>query len=731
MRSWREWRISLLTMSLIASTATLAQTVNQQITSEADTSSGLSEIIVTAQRRKESAQSVPVSVDAFDSDTLAKSNILDADDINKVVPSMLMAEGSGTVNPFLRGVGSNIETVGNEGSVALYIDGIYYARIDPGLLRLNSIDQIEAIAGPQGTLFGRNASAGVLQITTREPVPGGSPVLKESLTYSNYQTVNSSLYGSESLGPILAADIAVVYHDQAQGWGRNLYTGGEVYRDRDLDLRSKIVAEPSDATKVVLTLDYERSDSSIGQPNHFFDHVQGYPDGSGMLPQIGFYDKFTNDPAEDWPRDRGISLQISHDFDVLTLRNTAAYRRQNELDVIDSDYSPQNYGYDLLTSVAEQITDELQVISRGEGSFQYTAGFFFLNQSSKYDPTAITGSSVGTGLAALLYGESKSNSYAPYAQGTLQVLPKLKLTVGVRYSIDDMEGNGQTLESYNGAVVYTGPLATNTTKFDKTNYKVALDYEVQPDLLLYASVGSGYKAATYNLLPFDPTPARPETLTAYEVGAKSEWLDRRLRFNAAAFYYDIKSPQVETSTSFATTESNAGAARNYGVDLDTKFAIVRNFNAHFTASYLVAEYTDYTNAPFVNPNPTPPYGNLPTVPGDADGKSLPYAPRFSLSTGGDYTLPTSAGDFVLSGNYYHNSGIFFLPDNRIRQPAYGILDAQLSFAPTQNHLKFRIYGSNLTNTQYYMKAYQLNGNAGDVGNPGAPRTYGIGVDYSL
>jgi iron complex outermembrane receptor protein len=693
-------------------------------------SEGLQEIVVTAQRRAENQQSVPITVSAVDASTLQSANIISALDLNQMTPSVNLAAGNGTVTPFLRGYGNGIQTAGNEASVPIYFDGVYYSRLTPGMFSLNSIERIETLAGPQGTLFGRNASGGVVQIVTRDPVPGEAASVQASVSYSNFDTISYNAYLASGIGDRVASDVALVYHNEAAGWGTNIFNGDPTYTDRSFDLRSKTIAELGESTKATLILNYGNGSTELGQFGQFFGHLQGYPDGSGPLPRLGFFDLNNNDPMYDTSENWGAVLRLSQQLPSAVLTNTVAYRDERDTDVLDDDASPQPYLFASLPSVSKQLSDELQLASTGHGRLQYTVGLYYLNLDAKYDPILFSGSSFGSGNQFLFYSEGKSDSYAGYGQATFDLTSRLRLTAGGRYSVDDLHGSGETVLAAAGARTSLGEQSA-ANNYDRFNYKTSLDYQLQQDLMIYASVSTGYKAATYNLLPFHPTPAMPETLTAFEVGAKSEWLDRRLRLNGSLFYYDITDSQVVTATPFGSNVGNAPKARAMGADIDAIAQVTHGWTVHAAISALDNQYTDYKDAPFTSPNPLPPYGNLATVPGNATGNQMPLAPRFTFVVGSQYTRQTDIGTWGASLNYYHNSGLFFDPQNRLLQPAYGLLSAQMSYAPLSGNLKIRAFGNNLTNTHYYLNGTSQSGNAGDLGYPAAPRTYGVAVDFSL
>src|SRR5258706_929193 len=240
----------------------LAQEQNLQLREDqvAD-STDIPTIIVTAQRRNEDVQDVPIAVSAVTGQQLEIEGITNTLDIGRAVPSLIVTQTAGYVLPRIRGVGNSVVGAGYEGGVATYVDGVYLAAAPAGLLSLNNIEQIEVLKGPQGTLFGRNATGGLISIITREPssTPGGTI----ELSYGDYQTATTNFYLTAGLGRAVAADFAGHISTQGQGYGINRFNGRDVNRmDNDTALRSSLLVTPSDDTKIRLTLDYEQNRGS-------------------------------------------------------------------------------------------------------------------------------------------------------------------------------------------------------------------------------------------------------------------------------------------------------------------------------------------------------------------------------------------------------------------------------------------------------------------------------------
>ena len=437
----------------------------------------LGDIVVTAQRRAERLQDVPMAVSAFGASTLELANVEGVTDLKTVVPAF-NAEGSfGTVVPFLRGVGNPAVIVGNEASVPIYVDGVYMSRLQPTFFEFNDIERVEVLKGPQGTLFGRNSTGGLVQIITRDPT--NEPTINGSLGYGTYQTVKANLYASAGSGPI-AGNFALMYQDQGEGWGRNITTGQETFRERNIGMHTKWIFKISDASSFTLAGDYTDSTSSIGMvQNAYRGVVQGDPANPGAaLPSLGIYDSRVEHPIANIVHGGGGSLQFDLDLSFGHLKNIAAYRETHGSVAIDADFTAASIYEADEPYLVTQLSEELQLASLPASTLKWLVGAYYLHLNSAYIPTTLTGSAfVPPGLSVNLWGQQISDSYAVYGQTTFPVAAQTDLTLGTRYTVDDISGNGHTdVAEVGGSVLVPGAPLDASTSFDKLTYRVDLDH---------------------------------------------------------------------------------------------------------------------------------------------------------------------------------------------------------------------------------------------------------------
>lgn len=323
----------------------------------------LEEIVVTAQKRSQNLQDVPVAVSAISGNTLAAANITNASDISRLVPSISFFATSGAVQPFLRGIGTPVSVIGSENSVATYIDGVYMVRVPPALLQLNSVERLEVLKGPQGTLFGRNASGGLINVVTR--TPSETPTMNGSIGYGNYSTLRMNIYGSTGLGGGVAMDVSAMSVHQADGWGKNRFTGADWGTEDTKAIRAKLRWDGGD-TKVTIAGDYSHS------RNDFLAHSQYLPSGVrrgydlppyGLQAVLPLYDISTNIAPLSTVKAWGVSATIEQDLSFAKITNITAYREDTSFLRFDADFSEQdNLGADLYGKV-KQFSNEFQLAS--------------------------------------------------------------------------------------------------------------------------------------------------------------------------------------------------------------------------------------------------------------------------------------------------------------------------------------------------------------------------------
>jgi iron complex outermembrane recepter protein len=695
-------------------------------------SDSLMEIVVTAQRRAENLQRVPISVTAISASTLSGLNITTAEDLSTVVPSLLIQQSDGTATVYLRGVGNSESAVGNEASVPLYVDGVYISRILGIELNLNNVDRVEVLKGPQGTLFGRNSEAGLVQVITRDPKLGDDFHLDVETGLGNYETVQTRSYMSDSFGSAVTGDLAAIYLNQNHGFGTNLFNGQQVWFDKSYALRSKWIAQFSDQTRATLIADFGSSNSDIGMPT-VYNRAIGIdgipPPAIGHLPPRPNYDVYANYPDANVSRTSGISLKVEQDLPFAKLVDIAAYRQWQTYAQFEGDNSIATAFQLQQWNKGRQFSDDLQLIS-SNGAIKWTAGLYFFKEEEQYPNFNLFGSFIGVPVVDIS-SHDDTKSYAAYGQATIPLVNKLSFTIGGRYTDDQVTANGQeTANIPDLPPIPVIPYAAAQKSFAKWTWRAALDYTLSDDVMVYLSDNRGFKSGVFNTDAFSPNYVNPETLDAYEIGIKSEFLDHKVRFNAAAFYYKITNPQVDANSDSLTVLVNAGEEIIKGLEFDTHAIVAKGLTLNFLATYLDAYYQKFNDAPYYSSNPVPPFGLLLDSPASAAGNRPSRAPRFSANVGFDYDIRIGSGDLKWAANYAYTDKFFWDPDNKFFQSAYGTLDSKVSYA-FPNGLTVSAWGRNLTNAYYFVSEFEIANFSGSVGSPGTPRQYGMMAEYKF
>lgn len=717
--------IAALTVALGAATVANAQTANAQ--ADATDQPQLDEIVVTAQRRSESVQKVPIAISAVSAKMLQAQGITDTASLSASVPGLQLNRSFRGGTPFIRGIGNPSGAAGDEGAVAFYVDGVYQTNLIAQLFEFNNIERVEVLKGPQGTLFGRNALGGVVQVITRDP--SDVTEVNMSLGYANYNTVRGALYATTGLGENLAADIAVQGFDQGKGWGKNLVTGNETYKSNDISVRSKWVYD-ADSTKVTLAGQYSHNnDGSTGT------HLSTLGVAGNRNP--GRYNVQRPTDPESRVTTYGVSLKIEQDLgDFARLVNTAAYGNTKSYQLADLDSQPQPFVLLELDGYDRSFSNEFQLLSGADSKVNWVLGMFYLRDKAGYEGDTgfhQTGGNIpGGGFNR--FGYESTDSYAGYAQATVPIMSDMThLTGGIRYTSEK-----RRLEMVQLPLVPGYPVDRSAT-FNKFSYRVALDHQVNGFGLVYASYTTGFKSGLYNTnAPLDPA-VRPQTVGAAEAGFKATLFDRRLQLNASAFSYQFNDIQLRKATGSSggtTSLLNAAKGRSRGFDMTLQALPTSRLSLQAGFEVLWTKYTSFPNAPFTFPNPatctpapgrntgTPVGGNTACV-GDATGNKLIQSPPFTGSFSGQYTIPVGDGEVQLGAQYSYTGRFFWEPDNRLSNAPRNLVNATASFRPAGDKWEIGVWVKNLTDEAYAANQGSLP--FGDIILDSPPRTFGVDV----
>ncbi|KHK91385.1 hypothetical protein LK12_11045 [Novosphingobium malaysiense] len=699
------------------------------------------EIVVNAQRRAEYVQDIPLSVTVFDQAALDLAGVHNAMDLPQLDPSLLMSAQSGVVIPFLRGIGNPASsTPGNESSVPVYIDDVYVSRLYPAYLPLDHIDRVEILKGPQGTLFGRNATGGLIQIFTRDP--GETLEFDGELGLSNYRTATGKAYLSAPLGDTLAASLAVTSRNQGEGWGRNVTTGKDAYYADHTSVRTKLVWKPSTDTQVRLNGFYVHENSSIGTVQG--GTLKGLP--RGLPPDYtepletpgGFYDIATNYDTARRHRSWSLALRVDHAFSFADASSITSYRHSNDPWTSEGDHTPYRWLQYALSAGDRQFSQEFQLKSKPGSKADWLLGLYYMDAQARIEPTTVTGEAIERGGFERidLVARQTIVSRAAYAQATIPLGDgKTRATGGIRYTSDRVRGVGDQYATPldGGDRVSIAPHIDDVSRFRRATFRLALDRQLTDDVMAYASYSRGFKSGTYNLIPLELPALNPEKVGAFEVGAKAVLAQGRVRLSLSAFRNTIRDPQVQVIRRVGEVAINqfvnAQRARSRGVEAYGTYEPVPDVQLRISGQWLDSRFLRFEGAPFNTPRFTPPFG-VESVSGDASGNATPLSPRLKLNMGVTWQFHPKNFDLTVNADAAYRSSFKWEPDNRITEPALTLINASLTIKPhAMPHWSLRLWANNVTGEQYFSNVLTQSGPVGYMSSPAEPRTFGVAVRY--
>ena len=726
--------VKVILLSGISAFTVLAQSAQAQTTDPSQPSEesversdrGIQEIIVTAQRREQRLQDVPITISAIGESTLDNAGVTGMTQLQAVAPSLQINQSFGPANIFMRGVGFKSGDLLAETSVAVYVDGVYQANAVANIFEFNGVERVEVLKGPQGTLFGRNATGGVVQVITKNP--SFDPQMKFDVGYANYDTVSASAYVSSGLTDNIAANLAVQYQDQGDGWGRNITTGEERFYSRDFSARGKLLLTPSDATEVVLSGNYTDFDRQDLDPQN--------PPGAVLATGQGFLGRYQvagDSNTEATGESYGGSLTITHDFGGMQIRNIAAYQKVTIFQGLDQDASALPLVRGDFYFRSRMISEEFHVLAPSDAKFQWLAGVYYFNFNGYSDPVDITGlvfdpTFSDPTLGVAVYGKTATRSISGFAQGTYPLTDRMNLTAGIRYTKDKVTYTGSVNAA--GTPFVLQPEQTKKYSDESPTWRLSLDYKFTPDVMGYVSYNRGVKSGGFSLgtvvavnEAFDT-----EKIDAFEVGLKTQLFESAVNFNTAAFYYDFQNIQFQRVVAGSVFTINGPSAKIYGAEAELNGRVTPNLTLRANGAYLHTRIGDFPNAPNVNrlPNGRNDFGD-PNF--NAKGNRLPYAPKWTGNVGFEYRLPMNSGDVTLSSNLSYNGKSFSELDNRQVRGSYEMLSASLGWEGN-NGLRLSVWGNNLTNSYFYTNLVAVGG-GNDFAVPTAPRTYGVTFGYDF
>jgi iron complex outermembrane receptor protein len=752
-------RIILLTglSSLALAAPVRAQTTTKVAASDAPT---VGEILVTAQRRSESLQQVPISITALSGQTLDKAGIEDTEQLSTLTPGLLVQRSVvGKIS--IRGVGNENYTISGDPGVAVHSDGVYVARASAGLFDLYDIDRVEVLRGPQGTLYGRNATGGVINVIPNEPTSTyGGRIEGE---YGNYDERRVTGDINLPIGDDVAVRIAGL------GNWRNGFTtntnadassrGFGAFDSKDVwALRGQIAKTSPGPFSARLEVEYIHDDSNL-PAYKYLNRPNALPTadfggfGPGDLRTVdqgielaipGSGRSVGSDSDVFKTHQFGTSLHLGYDFGAVKLTSITGYRHTEFNYLDDGDGSNVFYVNYIQQDKNDQFSEEVQ-LSGAVGPVDWLlGGFYFQESGSEFIALPFP---FGANLPFYITsdGIAKTKAEAGFGELRWQITKRLKVTVGGRYSNENRKADYTYITDFGTPIIQNPNLSANFNAFTP---RFVVDYELAKDIGAYASATRGFKSGGFNLLAVQPGFA-PENVWAYEVGVKSQFFDRRLTLNADGFYYDYKNIQVGQIVDLSSVLTNAAAATVKGVELEADAHPTRAFTLGGTFAYLHAVYDKFCTGDPTEPaygTAAGPAAGLPATP-DAGctvsgpinlaGNTFPRAPRYTITGTASYAFDLP-GESTLTfrGDVRYQSLTYFTQFNRplISQTPYTLVNARATWALPRSKTTLSLFVNNMFNKTYFNEVLESGAfNPQLVGQAyvAPPRTFGVNAAYAF
>jgi iron complex outermembrane receptor protein len=734
------------------------------VAADVTTNAAIGEVVITARHRTEDPQKVPVAVSVLTDQFIAKTNTLDIEQIAQLEPSVQFSFfNARNANINIRGLGNNVGLAndGLEPGVGFYVDGVYYARPAGATFDLVDLDQVEVLRGPQGTLFGKNTTAGAIDITTKAPT--FTPEAIGEITGGNYGTFQAK---ADLSGPLVADKLAARLSfatNEHNGYLTNIYDGKGSDAERDLNLRAQVLYTPNSDIKVRIIGDYNRQISNccdevlagiVRPPNgkNFTTLAESF----GYTPVVDPFNREadTNSQIQARQEQGGVSAQVDWALPGATLTSISAWRFWNWWPANDSDYTPLSVLTEAQNGDKEdQYSQELRIASTGVHKLDYVGGLYFFDEQIH----ALGGSHYGNAASAFLLGAAVpsvvangydldfnsyyfTKSYAAYGQATWHVIPRLNITGGLRYTYDQKNGSFDQVAS--GGATLPGSLqplrnALGTSDVFTVNYSqgnlsglATVSYQLTPDILTYVTYARGNKSGGLNLTQLPPGASSviaPETIDSVEGGAKTAFFDHRLILNADLFWENDTNYQANLYNSALGKQylSNVPKVRSQGVEIDAQAQPINHVSLYGSLTYDDAVYASYANGVCGLENITLSHCNL-------SGAPLAGVPRWAASAGGEVSQPLKLGsheaETYLGVDYSFRSSLYSASTDSIysRLPSLNLVNARLGLRSANGRWDAYVFARNLLNKSYFLFIAPGVGNTGALdGELGDPRTFGV------
>ena len=680
------------------------------------------DIVVTAQKRAQRVQDVPIAVQVVTGEALTAQGVRQFTDLTRATPSLLIRPSEQPVNNSLsiRGIGTFAFSPSVEPSVAVQIDDVPVQFLARAFADLSDIERIEVLRGPQSTLYGRAASAGLINIVTQGPTSKLTGRVGGLVTTDREFALNGAISGplGENAGFRLNAN-----YDKFQGNVHNLATGDRVNGFRTLSIKGKLVWDPTSTLNLTLSGGYIDGTTTIGRP---FIRVSPNARLRGVAantpavfaPGVTFSEDNTDvvnnvNSGTDY-NDYSASLRASLDLGFASLMSITGYDKFRQFDILDQDESavPTLDNRQFGTFNTHSWSQEFRLVAPGKDRFRYTLGLYYsdlrLNRVFERGPFY---------SVANWYATNGTKQYAAFGQLEYDVFVNTPLIGGARAGTNTIDYT--FLDKANNNVFFAGDDSANYE-----TYKAGAQQKFTPDIMGFVTFATGYKGQAYdigtgfNLVRQNSGPVQPERSKDWQIGLKTQFLDRRATLNVTLFDTKFKNFQAQgiEVLSDGTTNfrlANVGRLRTKGVEVEGSFRAATDLNVSGGVTYNDAKITEFTGAQCY-PNQTAAQGCVGTpARQNLAGFRPPQAPRWKLAANGEYTPSlTQSFDGLVQVSYSYQSAINFSinQDPQTHQPGYGIANLSLGIRAPDKKWEIVAFVNNVFDKQYFSNMNNDTGN---------------------
>lgn len=710
------------------------------------------DIVVTATRRNALLSEVPASISVVSAETLERDQITNIIELNGRLPSLVIGQQFGGARIAIRGIGFNPIRPGDEGRIAFYSDGVYVARPSAQIGTLFDVDRIEVLRGPQGTLYGRNATGGTLLLTTRDPTEDVSGYINASVGNYNAYQISGALSGpvTDTLGARFAFDTV-----NRDGYWTNQVTGNDVGGAHTLSVRGTLLWEPAPNFNVRVT-----ADRHIENDTNFVVHAiePGYVAANTLQALYGSRDTATTYDPDNEYESYGGSIRATYNVnEQLALTAIGGYRNVDSTVLVHGVSTRIFSALSKFRDDSEQYTFDL--LFSGDFdivNFVVGASYFHEDQTPSLR-SAIRGrlffGGAPDGPVQGTYSEANliSDAKAVFGEVTVNITPELSITGGLRYSWETKQAlneinvtdlftpfpsatpdtdfgflpacrNGLTT---NCVAIRPGFPRNSTVDFDSLTPKLAINYELTPDISAYATYVEGFKSGGFNYGTVQ-APYQPETIQNYEFGLRARVFDNRLILRAAAFRYNYQALQqtVQIQSAVGTFVLNTGDARIDGIEAEFQARVTDDFQIDGNFAILDTRFGSFVA---VDPNRG--------IADDIGGNEVTQAPEYTLYLGAEYGFDVGDGRATVRGDWRRTGDTYFdiFNNPQMLQEAYDVFGANVTYAWGDGRWRAGAFIKNIGDTYATnFRALQANALGGGVtGTLITPRTFGVTLGYNF